>query len=113
MHELSIVMSIVEIAEEQVKKNHASKVETIELEIGTMAGVEWEALDFAWSAAVKHTVLEDAEREIHHIKAKARCMECGLEFNVTERFQPCPVCRDFLTEFVQGKELRVKSLTVS
>jgi len=33
MHELSIVLSIVEIAEEQARQNAARKVESIELEI--------------------------------------------------------------------------------
>ncbi len=112
MHELSIVMSIVDLAEEQVKKNHARKVDRIELDIGTMAGVEFSALEFAWSAGVKNTVLESAERQINHIEGRARCMLCDKEFPVTEPFQPCPVCNDYMNEFLQGKELRVKSLTM-
>lgn len=60
MHELSIVLSIVDIAEQQVALNDAQSVEEIELEIGQLAGVEWDALDFAWEAATKHTVLEKA-----------------------------------------------------
>jgi len=113
MHELSLVMSIIDIAEEQVKQNSAHRVDEIELEIGTMAGVEMESLDFAWQVAVKDTVLSEAHREVRVVEAKARCMDCGKEFFVTERFQPCPECHDYLTEFIQGKELRVKSLVVS
>lgn len=113
MHELSLVMSIIDIADEQVKNNNAHRVDEIELEIGTMAGVEMESLDFAWQVAVKNTVLSNAQREVTVVKAKARCMDCGTAFFVMERFQPCPVCHDYLTEFIQGKELRVKSLVVS
>ncbi len=112
MHELSIVMSIVDLAEEQVKKNNALKVDRIELDIGTMAGVEFSALEFAWSAGVKNTVLESAERQINHIEGRARCMLCDKEFTVTEPFQPCPSCNDYMNEFLQGKELRVRSMTM-
>ena len=38
MHELSIVLSIVDIAEQQVALNDAQSVEEIELEIGQLAG---------------------------------------------------------------------------
>jgi Zn finger protein HypA/HybF involved in hydrogenase expression len=48
MHELSIVMSIVETAEEKVKEHHAQTVESIDLIIGDLAGVDSHALDFAW-----------------------------------------------------------------
>lgn len=113
MHELSIVMGIIDIAEEAVKKNNANKVESIELEIGTMAGIERQALDFAWEAAIRNTVLSGAEMEVITIPAKARCMDCGTEFPIEDRFEACPVCHDYLNEFIQGKELRVKSLVVS
>lgn len=113
MHELSIVMSIVDIAEEQLKKEQAHHVDQIELDIGTMAGIEFEALDFAWDAVVRDTVLSDAERQINRIEAKARCLECSCEFQVTEPFQQCPACEGYLNEFIQGKELRVKSLVLS
>lgn len=113
MHELSIVMGIVEIAEEQMKKENAHRIEQIELDIGTMAGIEFEALDFAWDAGVRNTVLSDAERHINRIEAKARCLDCGTEYIVHEPFQQCPACDGYMNEFMQGKELRVKSLVVS
>ncbi|MBS1979098.1 MAG: hydrogenase maturation nickel metallochaperone HypA [Bacteroidetes bacterium] len=113
MHELSIVMNIIDIATEQVQQAHARKVDSIELEIGTMAGVEMDALDFSWSAAVRNTVLSDAERVVDRVPAIARCGNCGLEFRVSEPFMPCPACDNVLVEYLQGKELRVKSLVVS
>ena len=39
MHELSIVLGIVDIANEEARRHHAQKIDSIELEIGTMAGV--------------------------------------------------------------------------
>jgi hydrogenase nickel incorporation protein HypA/HybF len=113
MHELSIVMSIVEIAEGVVAKEKASQVDCIELEIGTMAGIELSALYFSWDLAVKDTVLDGATRTIHEIKARVRCSGCNLKFYPTEAFDPCPQCGEILNVFLCGKELNVKSLSVS
>lgn len=113
MHELSIVMSIIDIAEEEVQKAHAHKVDSIELQIGTQSGIEMDALDFSWSAAVKETVLSGAERIVDQVQAIARCTNCDLEFHVNEPFQACPACHGVFLEYLQGKELKVKSLTVS
>lgn len=112
MHELSIAMSIVDIADEEMRKHHAQSIECIELEIGTMAGVELDALRFVWDSAVKNTVLDGVAWHINVIEAKARCMDCGCEFQVKDRFEACPLCHDYLTEFVQGKELKIKSLSL-
>lgn len=53
MHELSIVMGIIDIAEKEAKMAGVSIVEEIELEIGLLSGVEMEALEFAWNHAIK------------------------------------------------------------
>lgn len=113
MHELSIVMGILKIAETETKKAGAKKVELIELEIGNLAGIELDALDFVWSGAVKNTVLENAERKIDQIKGKAQCMECDLIFPLEHVYDPCPDCNNYLKGIIQGKELRIKALEVT
>lgn len=113
MHELSIVQSIVEIAHEQVSLAGASRVDRIELDIGQLAGVEWSALDFAWDAAVKHTVLERAERVIRRIPGRAQCLECGRTFEVNALYDACPVCHTYWNKILSGQELKVCALTVS
>lgn len=112
MHELSIVMGILKIAENETSKAGAKSVEMIELEIGTLAGIEFDALDFVWPAAVKDTVLEKAVKKIDIIPAKGKCMECDTEFHLEYIYDPCPKCKNYLKGILQGKELRVKSLDV-
>ena len=112
MHELSIALGIVQIAEEETKKAGAKAVETICLEIGTLAGIEFDSLEFVWPAAVKDSVLEHAERKISVVQAKAKCLDCGHEFDIGKYYDSCPKCRSSLKGILQGKELRVKSLEV-
>ncbi len=112
MHELSIAMGIVKIAESETHKAGASKVECIELEIGKLAGIEFESLNFVWPLAVKNTVLEQAEKRIEVIQGQARCMDCDTLFELEKFYDSCPVCRSNLKAILKGKELRVKALEV-
>ncbi|MBT8220408.1 MAG: hydrogenase maturation nickel metallochaperone HypA [Bacteroidia bacterium] len=113
MHELSIVQNILEIANNEVKKVNAHKVDQIDLQIGYLAGVEMDALLFAWNACVPETVLANAERIIHLVPAKAKCTNCKAEFETEDYFAQCPDCNEYLTELIQGKELKIKQLVVS
>ena len=112
MHELSIALGIVKIAEDETKKANAKSVETIELEIGTLAGIEFDSLEFVWPSAVKRTVLQDAKKKITIIQAKALCLECSHEFKIEKYYDSCPSCGSSLKGILQGKELRVKTLEV-
>ncbi|HEY8782242.1 MAG TPA: hydrogenase maturation nickel metallochaperone HypA [Mucilaginibacter sp.] len=113
MHELSIVMSIIKIAEEQAKAAKATVIDEIELDIGTMSGIETESLEFAWNQAVKQTMLQNAVKKINRINALAKCLDCNTEFTIENYYDACPVCGEHLLDIIQGKELRVKSLLVS
>jgi hydrogenase nickel incorporation protein HypA/HybF len=113
MHELSIVMSIIDIAEEQVRKAQAKHVDCVELEVGTMAGIEMDALNFSWQVATKNTLLDGAELQVDRVQAIGRCSNCQHEFPIQERFEPCPICNELLIDYLFGKELKVKSLVVS
>ena len=112
MHELSVAIGIVRIAEDEASKAGVESFSAIDLEIGTMAGIEFDALDFAWPAAVKGTVLQNAKRRIHKIPARATCGDCQNEFAVEEVYDSCPACGSYLKNIFRGKELRVRSLDI-
>jgi len=113
MHELSIVMGIVDIAESEASKAGISSFDVIELDIGKLSGIVMEALDFAWETAMGGTVLENAERRINLIEAIAKCSKCDHEFASETLYEACPKCGDYFTNIIKGKELRIKSLEYS
>ena len=108
MHELSIAMGIVNIASEACRKANKSSVTRIGLEIGRLSGVEIDALNFVWPAAVERSVLANAEKEIEIIEAEAVCLECGTSYTVTNHYDGCPSCGSYFKEIKKGSELRVK-----
>jgi hydrogenase nickel incorporation protein HypA/HybF len=113
MHELSIVLSIIDTAEEQARQHGAPYLEEINLEIGELASIEPDALEFAWEAAVPGTVLERARRNIRYVPARARCLECAHEFAMQQLFETCPQCGSFFNDLLEGRELKIKSLVLA
>lgn len=112
MHELSIALSIVELAEEEARKANAASISKVEVEIGTMAGIETDALLFAWDSVVQGTMAQQASLVINSIQAEAHCLECGKEFPAEHFFVQCPHCSSFRYQITKGKELRICSLMV-
>ena len=112
MHEFSIAMSIIEIAEAEAKKVNATKINELVLDVGTMAGIEFFALDTALEMAVKNTLLEKAKLSINKIQATAKCTECKTEFDIDQVYEECPQCKSLYHEILSGKELQIKSLVV-
>jgi hydrogenase nickel incorporation protein HypA/HybF len=113
MHELSIVMGIIEIAEQQARQEQASVIDEIEMDIGCLSTIEMNAFEFAWSQGVKQTILEGTVKKINRIKGKAQCVDCDAIFNIENLYDACPECGQHLLTILEGKELRVKSLVVS
>lgn len=113
MHELSIALGIVKIAEEECLKASANAVDVIELEIGELAGIEKLSLEFAWPVAVKDTRLDKAETAIDWVAGKGKCLECNTEYAMKALYDCCPNCQSPFKDIIRGKELRVKSLVVS
>lgn len=112
MHELSIAIEITEIVQEEAKKAEASSISKVELEIGTLSGVEFDALQFAMTEAVNGTMLEKTEIVYHIITAKAVCEDCCNDFDTEDHFNVCPVCNSNNTNFICGKELKIKSIDI-
>lgn len=113
MHELSIVMSIVDIAGSELKKANGNGIDEIELDIGALSGIETSCFDFAWQQAVKETTLADATCKMNHIPAVASCPDCQIEFPIENLYDACPVCNRHQVRIIQGKELRVKSIVIN
>lgn len=113
MHELSIVMSIIDIATKQLQGTDATEIEEIELEIGSLSGVEEKSFDFAWNQAVKNTPLHNSIRVVNKIEGVATCLDCMIDFSVENLYDACPVCGGHFLNIKKGKELKVKSIVVN
>ena len=110
MHELSVVMGIIEVAESYAR---GEPIEEITLEIGCLTTIEMNAFEMAWKQGVKMTLLEKAHKDVRRIPGRALCLECGEPFDIAELYDACPLCGGHFIEITQGKELKVKSLIIA
>ncbi len=105
-------MSIIEVAEKEAKEVNSSKIAEIVLDIGTMAGIEYYALDTALEMAVKDTMLENADIKVNKIQAKAKCADCTYKFDISSFIDSCPACNSLFSDVISGKELKIRSIVV-
>ena len=61
MHELSIVLSMIEMASEEVDRHGGGRVTALHLKLGALSGVVKEALTFSWEIACQGTALEGSQ----------------------------------------------------
>ena len=76
MHELSIAMSIVDLAEEEIEKQGATQVTVVHLKLGLLSGVVKDALLSSYGLACEGTVLEGSRLLIEEVPIVAYCSKC-------------------------------------
>ncbi len=111
MHELSIALSIIDIACEESHSRGDAGVIVVQLKIGRMSGVVIEALLSAFEIAREDTLLANAELKIEDVPVMVRCPKCECE-QLADSIQClcCSVCGTLSPEITQGCELEVVAI---
>lgn len=112
MHEMSIVQNIIDIVEIESSASPDARVVEVEMVIGMLAGVEYEALDFALKVMAPGTIIEGAEISIDRPRGLAVCDDCTKDFETDSPINSCPVCGSYRCSILKGKELRVSSILI-
>ncbi len=112
MHEMSLCESIMQIIEQQAQREIFSRVTRVRLEIGKLACVESQAMQFSFEVVTRGTVAEGARLEIIWLPGQAWCLTCSQVIEVGRHFDTCPVCGGQPLPPQGGDELRVKDLEV-
>lgn len=112
MHEMSLMEEMLHIIESNAKTQGYSRVRTVILEIGKLAGVEVEALRFVFEAVTDGSISEGAILEIEEPQGLGWCAECERESPVETRYDTCPLCGKVPLKITGGTEMRVKALDV-
>lgn len=112
MHELSITMSIVDLALEEGRERSVT-VDAVYLDLGPLSGVVADALRFSWDIACQGTPLEGARLLIREIPVEIHCVACNANRTLDSmQWLCCPVCGTPALEVIHGKELAVTALEV-
>ena len=106
LHELSIAEGILGIVKDYAEQNNASKVASVGLLIGEMAGVEIDSLEFCWKSLIRGTLADGAELVIERVPLVGTCDSCGRERHIEHYNFICPDCGGTMI-VKSGRELRV------
>lgn len=111
MHEMSVALSIVELAEREAVKAGARRISRIEVEVGTLAGVIPEALQFSFMAACREGMAAGAELVISEVAGRGECASCRREAAMGELVALCAACGGIMRPN-GGQELRLAAIEV-
>ncbi len=110
MHELAITEAIVTEVCEHVGD---ARVRRVIVEIGRLAAVVPEAVQFCFELAATGTQVEGAALEIIDVPARGDCRQCGKRIELGDSFiGTCGECGGIDLEIVNGQELRIRSVEV-
>jgi hydrogenase nickel incorporation protein HypA/HybF len=112
MHELSIAMGIVDMAQEEAE-HRGVRVDAVHVELGPLSGVVADALLFSYEIACSGTCLEGSRLVIKEIPIEAYCPVCKTSKILTSmQWFCCPECGTPTSEIIHGKELAITALEV-
>ena len=114
MHELSIAISLIDLASEEAERRGGVQIEAIHLRMGALSGVVKEALLSSYDLARENTGLAHCELVIEEVPIAVFCSKCQARRTLSsvQRFS-CPQCDTPACEIVGGRELELFALEIA
>ncbi|MEB3172785.1 MAG: hydrogenase maturation nickel metallochaperone HypA [Cyanobacteriota bacterium] len=113
MHELSLMEAVRDQALAAARADGATRIAAITLRVGELAGVEVEALRFAFPVVMAGTIAAGAELQIELESATCHCAVCDAPFPAPQGCCDCPRCGAISRQLLRGRDLRLLSLEVA
>lgn len=114
VHELGIMTSALDLVLEQARTHGARRVHRIVLRIGSLAGVEPDALRFAFEVATRDTPAAEATLDVTLVPCRAHCQACNELFEAEGGFIfACPRCGALSGDLRQGREMELAQIEMS
>lgn len=111
MHELGIVMQVIDQTEQAAEENDVRKVTKLRVEIGEVSAIVPSLFIDAFDWAKKKTkFLQEAELELIVLEAVTYCRACRTTYRTTQYAKTCPNCGSVDTYLVTGNEIRIRDM---
>ncbi len=110
MHELGIMINVVQTVENFAKENEIAEIDTLVLQIGELSSIIPRFAEACYPAAVDGTMLEDTKLEIEILPGNCICDNCKKVFNLIKANGQCPNCDSKNWELLSGREFLIKEI---
>ncbi len=113
MHELSLVMSVLEIVDQYADEHHFDKVNEITLSYGRLNGVSPQAFEFAFGVQSRGGRAEGAKLIFKALPAVVHCFACNADTEIEVFDILCPRCHSSEVILAAGtEELKLEEMDV-
>ena len=110
MHELAICQALMEQVERIGREQRAQYVESIQLGIGPLSGVEPRLLEQAFYIARAGSIADQATLVIESTPVRVSCKQCGAQTEVLPSRLLCGQCGDWRTTLISGDEMYLQNI---
>lgn len=113
MHELSIAEALVGEVEAAASREQAVAVSRVVVLLGSLSGVDPDALRLAFPLAAEGSRAAEADLVIEEVEARVKCCACGHVWQADDYVAVCAVCGGTDVDFTAGRELHIKALEMA
>lgn len=113
MHELGIVMQVIDQVEKVAAESDVTKVLKLNMEVGEVSSVVPELFTDCFDWAKKKTkYMQETQLEMVILEGISYCQDCKQTYKTTAYAKQCPHCGSFRTYLVTGNEVNIKDIEV-
>lgn len=113
MHELGIVMQVIDQVEKVAQERNVSQVLKLNMEVGEVSSVVPALFTDCFDWAKKKTkYMQQTQLEIIILEGISYCQDCKQTYRTTAYAKKCPHCGSSRTYLVTGNEINIKDIAV-
>ena len=111
MHELGIVVKVLEQEDAAAEEYRTEKILKVTMEVGEVSSIVPDLFTDAFDWAKKKTrFAQEAELEMIIIEGRTYCKSCGETYKTTEHGKRCPYCGSYETYLLTGDQVIIKDV---
>ena len=112
MHELGIVVKVLEQVDQLAAEYEAEKILKVTMEVGEVSSIVPDPFTDAFDWAKKKTrFVQEAELEMIIIEGRTYCRSCGETYKTVAHGKKCPHCGSFDTYLLTGDQIIIKDIS--
>lgn len=109
MHELGIVIEILELLDEIKEEQGLKEIRSLTVEAGELCGILPDYFSECWKAARISSQFENTQLRLKILPAVAKC-SCGNVYELNTCSRICPSCHKTEYEIIDGKGFNIKEI---